>query len=139
MTYAKVKCRRPWLDGKKQKVRRIAMTRVTEPFAAAAFGTLVCGVLVFGAHWFTPWLAGGGRTNLFGAGIAIVAVAMASLIARPGVRTNPWPALNVVLGAWLVFSAGWFPLQPDVALAQIVLGSATALLAAVAVAAQWRR
>ena len=95
----------------------------------APLNNIVCGVLVFSSHWLTPVAAGGANSNLFACGIAIVAIAMASLVAHGQVARNYWSGLNVVVGLWLVFSATVFPLPAGMWWAQMCLGVLTMTIA----------
>ncbi|HTW83464.1 MAG TPA: hypothetical protein VMD91_05270 [Candidatus Sulfotelmatobacter sp.] len=94
----------------------------------AALNNIVCGLLVFASHW-TATPATAPRENLFWCGIAIVGVALATLIAHGQVPHNYWSALNVGLGIWVIVSASIFVPPAGIGWAQTCLGILTTTLA----------
>jgi len=83
---------------------------------------VACGSLVFASHWLVPLASGGGNQNLFASGLAIIVVAIASMVAHGQVARNYWSALNIPIGIWLVVSANVFPLPPGIGWTQMCLG-----------------
>lgn len=83
---------------------------------------IVCGVLVVASAYLVPPPLFGENWNLFLTGMAIIIVAMASLVAHGNVARNYWSAANVAAGLWLVISARAMPNVPDVTWAQTCLG-----------------
>jgi len=105
----------------------------TRPVASttfpAALNNVVCGFLVFATHWHVPIYIGEAHANLFGTGLAIIMVALATLIAHGQVPRNYWSALNVLLGIWLIVSTGLFVLPPGIGWTQGCLGVLTIAIA----------
>jgi uncharacterized membrane protein len=94
-----------------------------------ALNNIVCGFLVFATHWQVPIYTGPARENFFATGLAIIMVALATLIAHGQVQRNYWSALNVALGVWLIVSTGLFQLPAGIGWAQGCLGILTVVIA----------
>lgn len=104
----------------------------------APLANVVCGLLVFACHWLAPLALGGGNQNLFLSGLAIIIVAIASLVAHGQVSRNYWSALNVPLGIWLVLSANLFPLPSGIGWTQTCLGILAGTIAVTSLANERR-
>jgi hypothetical protein len=96
--------------------------RTLEFLNLVPLANVVCGSLVFASHWLVPLASGGGNQNLFGSGLAIIVVSIASLVAHGQVARNYWSALNVPIGIWLVVSANIFPLPVGIGWTQTCVG-----------------
>ncbi len=95
----------------------------------APWNNVVCGALIFGSRWVIAPTSSGSDWNLFWSGLAIMCIALATLIAHGNVSKNYWSVLNVVAGGWLIVSTSLIPGPPHLMWAQTCLGVLTATIA----------
>lgn len=99
----------------------------------AAWVNVVLGLCVFTLHWASPRGTLDIKRNLFLTGIVIMFVALATAIAHQGnSNRNYWSAFNILTGLWLIVSRDIFVPIAVVALGQLWLGIAVAVVATIA-------